>query len=203
MSGDNQNKKVQRNAVPASTCRTNRGRQGFTLVELLIASVVFSVVFGSAISALVWSVRWQKYNMSHQQLISQSSYAVEYMARAVRMAQKDDGTCTGVNGKNYLVSNANKKIGFRRYDGSCQSFYWDNASNQLMDYIDTNPSALPLTSDDYKITNLQFIVLGDNLLGDNKQPKVTILMEIQDKNLPDKPKIKIQTTVSQRNLDMQ
>ena len=181
----------------------NKYRKGFTLVELLIAGVVFSIVFGSAMGILVWSMKWQKYNMSHQQLLNQSSYTIEYMARALRMAQKDDGSC-GFNDQNYNLSSigtgTNNKITFMDYAGNCKEFYWDTVANQIKvtklgSFMDE-----PLTSGDYEVTKLEFVVAGD---GDpDKQPRVTILMEIQDKNLPDKPKVKVQTTVSQRNLDL-
>lgn len=191
MNGDNQNKKMQKN--------------GFTLVELLVTAVVFSIVFGSAVGILVWSIKWQKYNMSHQQLLSQSSYAIEYMARALRMAQTDDGVC-GFNEQNYNVSDwgteTNNKIEFKDYAENCKAFYWDTNTNQIQAQIALGDGfSGALTSDDYEVLNLKFISQGD-AAGDSTQPRVTILMEIRDKNLPNKPKIKVQTTVSQRNLDL-
>lgn len=84
------------------------------------------------------------------------------------------------------------------YNGTCKEF-WDTNTSQIQAGGIAGSSG-PLTSDDYEIVDLEFAVSGDG--ADSSQPKVTILMEIQDKNLPDKPRIKIQTTVSQRNLDL-
>ena len=61
-------------------------------------------------------------------------------------------------------------------------------------------SDIPLTSDDFNLSSLQFSVSGD-IPGDNVQPKVTIYMEIEAKGLGQQPRIEIRTTVSQRNLD--
>lgn len=182
-------------------------KKGFTLVEMLITAVVFSIIFGAAVATFASAAKIQKYNLSQQQLLDQGSYAMEYMARALRMAQKDDnstlnGACAGL-GQNYKISNSGKRIDFVNYNGVCQHFLWDSnsGSSQIRVGGSVFNSDTPLTSDKYAINNLSFIVNGDSL-GDTLQPRVTIFMNMQDNRLPqDKPKIKLQTTVSQRNLD--
>jgi len=62
-------------------------------------------------------------------------------------------------------------------------------------------SDVPLISDDFEIIDLIFAKKGDSA-GDNKQPLVTITMELREKKLPQTPHILIQTTISQRNLDI-
>lgn len=169
------------------------GSKGFTLVEMLIVVLIFSIVIGAAVGVFVSAIKIQKYNLTYQQLLNQVSYAMEYMSRAVRMAAKDDGTC-GFSGENYKVSDGNRKIEFRNYKGECQEFYWDTDTNQLV-------SSSALTSDDFEITSLNFIVVGASD-SDNIQPRVTISMQVQGKGSGYQPKVNIQTTISQRNLDI-
>lgn len=178
----------------------DKKNKGFTIVELLVTSVIFALVFGSAIGIFVQAIRLQKYNLSHQELLNQTSYAVEYISRALRMAQRDDGTC-GFAGQNYNITDSGARISFRNKNGVCQSFYWHRTNSQLYVSGGGFSSDLPLTSDSYELVDLRFIKYGDSS-GDNLQPRATFFMKIRDKNLKDKPQVIIQTTVSQRNLDI-
>lgn len=174
-------------------------------MELMIAAVVFSIVFGAATGVLVLSIRYQKYNIAHHRLISEVSYAVEYMARSLRMAQVNPGLvgdyCPN-NGQSYKALASD--IAFVNYSGKCQKFYMDSISNQLMvaggDFC---CEAFPLISDDFELLHIQFIVLGDDVGdSDGLQPRVTVFMTLREKKMKDKPIITIQTTISQRNLDL-
>jgi len=166
--------------------------KGFTLIEMLIATLIFSIVIGAAIGVFVSAIRFQKYNLTHQQILSQSSYAMEYMDRAIRMAKKDEIGC--IDGSNYLE--ATNSIKFVTYHNQCWRFFVQNG--QLK--IDKDGVVYDLTSDDFRVIDFNVNVTGDSL-GDNLQPKVTILIEIEGDGLAPQPKIKIQTTISQRNLD--
>jgi len=173
---------------------------GFTLIEMLVAALIFSIAIGSIMGVFVSAIKLQKYNLVHQQLLSQVSYAMEYMERTIRMAVKDDNTC-GFAGQNYKASDGNRKIEFKNYKGECQEFFLDVNDNQLKAYNRTDfDSALALTSDDFEVTNFSINVIGDSL--DNLQPMVTLFMEIKAKGSGQQPEITIQTTVSQRNLDL-
>ena len=94
---------------------TKKSGAGFSMVELLITGFVFSVIFGVATSTFVNAIRVQKYNMAHQQLLDQTSYAIEYMARALRMAKTDNGDCEVANRVNYKVFANGRGIRFRNY----------------------------------------------------------------------------------------
>ena len=172
--------------------------KGFSIIELLVVVLIFSIVIGAAVGVFVSAVKIQKYNLSHQQLLNQTSYSMEYMERAIRMAITDDGTC-GFPGQNYRVTDGGRKIEFRNYRGECQDFYL--SGNQLTFFnSDIHTTSLPLTSDDFTVTFLRFNIEGDG--ADTDQPKVTIIMEIEGEIMGPDPKMRIQTTVSQRNLDM-
>lgn len=188
-----------------------KNNKGFSLIELLVVVVIFTIIMGSVIGVFVSAVKIQKYNLSHQQLLNQVSYAMEYMERAIRMAVKDDGTC-GFANQNYRVTSpagSNTKIEFRRYmrmqGGNpvyeCQEFYLDtNLLTSKNDDIYSTP--LPMISDEYKVTFLKFNVIGEDDPPDTDQPRITIVMEIEGEILGPDPKMRLQTTVSQRNLDM-
>jgi len=171
--------------------------KGFTLVEMLVTALIFSIVMGAAMGVFVSAIKLQRYNLTHQQLLNQASYAMEYMDRAIRMAVRDDGTC-GFSGKNYNYTASS--IQFQTYDGACQAFSLNSDSIKATKTGANGYNNVDLTSDDFEVTSFTFQVSGDGI--DNDQPKVTIFLEIKGKGLGQQPKIKIQTTVSQRNLDL-
>jgi prepilin-type N-terminal cleavage/methylation domain-containing protein len=176
--------------------------KGFSLIEMLVVVLIFTIVMGAAIGVFTTALKLQKYNLAYQQLLSQVSYAMEYMDRSIRMAVKDDGTHSCLSaGDNYNNSpGSSSSITFLDYRDRCQTFYLNlNRVRSTNTGISGN-AVLDLTSSDFTVTVLRFVISGD-IAG--SQPKVTIVMEIQANTtvLP-KPKIKIQTTVSQRNLNL-
>jgi len=174
--------------------------KGFTLVEMMVSMLIFSIIVGVVTGLFVSAIRLQKYNLAYQQLLNQTSYAMEYMARAIRMARKDDGTC-GFSGKNYQWTD--NSIEFQTYDGECQTFYLD-LGNGLIKATKTGENGyndIPLTSDNFRVKSLNFKVSGDDP-GDGFQPRVTIFIEIEGRGRSPQPRIEIQTTISQRNFDI-
>lgn len=172
--------------------------KGLTLIELLVTTLIFSIVIGAATGVFVSAIKLQRYNLAHQQLLSQVSYAIEYMDRAIRMTIKDDGFC-GFAGQSYNYTASS--IQFQTYDGVCQTFSLDSGSIKATKTGANGYINIDLTSDDFEITSFNFQVSGDNP-GDYTQPRVTFSMDIKGKGSGKQPGIKIQTTVSQRNLDL-
>ena len=70
----------------------NKLNRGFTLIEMMITVLIFSVIVAAVIGVFVSAIRIQRYNLTYQQLLDQTSYAMEYMSRAIRMAVKEDHT---------------------------------------------------------------------------------------------------------------
>ena len=173
-------------------------KNGFTLVEMMVTVIIFSIIAGVAIGVFVSAIQFQRYSLTRQQLLDQTSYAMEYMSRAIRMAKKDDGTC-GFSGKNYNYTASS--IQFQTYGGVCQTFSLDSSSIKATKTGVNGYNNIDLTSDDFEIIPFSFQVLGDNP-GDNIQPKVMIFLEIKAKGSGQQPAMKIQTTISQRNLDL-
>jgi len=187
-------------------CLNVKMNKGFTLIELLVTALIFSIVIGAAMGVFVSAIKLQRYNLVHYQLLNQTSYAVEYMSRMIRMARKDDdGSCIGL-GKNFeerLVPGSGGIVGlmFENYDGVCKSFFLKNG--QLMDYDEERggwfgDKILPLTSESLEVTDFNYIISDS----DPGQPRVTVFLDIKAKGSGQQPGIKIQTIISQRNLDI-
>mgnify|MGYP001589286040 CR=1 FL=1 len=203
-----------------------RGKsKGFTLIELIVVMTVFLLVIGTAIGIFISIIQHQKRILSEQELLNQTSYVVEYMSKALRMAKTAvDDNCIS-SGYIYLLTQP--KSGFytsikflNQSDTNalgnpvCQEFYLDDtALKEKKDWIPLG--GIPLTSEKLHINSIKFGINGGNGCygafpcvngaseNDNppQQPRVTIILDIQAE--AGQPAIKIQTTVSQRNLNAQ
>ncbi len=180
--------------------------KGLTLIELLVATTMLSLVMAAVVVIFTAGIRGQIRNLASQELSDQTSYVVEYMSRALRMAKKDDGTCIGNATLNYIKTHSDNGIKFLNYENECQEFYWATTTDtsKLVEVIDGG-SAVDLTSDELEI--ISFEIGSDDSWddGDSLQPRVTMLFDIKSKasgvKASQEPEIIIQVTVSQRNLD--
>jgi type II secretory pathway component PulJ len=178
---------------------------GYTLIEILVAVALFFIIAAGPTSFFIFSLRGQTRALASREIVDNSSYSLEYISRALRMAKKDlTGNCIGI-GTNYENPGGNiSTIRLLNYHDICQEFSLVDGRLQERKSIDetyTNfEGFLPLTSDDLEVTSLKFQLSG---LGqdDDLQPRITMLLELIKKSQPES-KIITQTTVSQRNLDV-
>lgn len=172
--------------------------KAFTLIELLVSIVIFIIIITIVGDIFVSASKAQTMNLEANDLLSQGNYAMEYMSRAIRMAQKDvSGNCI-CSDCNYQT--VGQGISFMNYEGKCQSFFLQNG--QLMELKDG--STLPLTSKNVEIIYFNIAPQDSWSQGDSKQPRVTfaLAMETKESFRSEKFKVQFQTTLSQRNLDI-
>lgn len=181
----------------------NKNGAGLTLIEMMVVGTIFCLIIATVLGIFSSAIRAQRFSLASQQLIDQTSYVMEYMSRFLRMAKKelDAGgptACLSANGLNYEKTYGDSGLKFKNYKGECQEFYLDT-DRRLYQTIDT--IRLPLTSEKFNVKNLRFSVSGQTQ-ADNVQPKVTIFLEVEGKGNSPQPKIRIQTTTSQRDIDV-
>ena len=90
--------------------------KGYTLIEILISMVIFSLISGAAFGIFSSTIEIQKYSLESQQLLGQTSYVVEYMSRAFRMAKRaEDSACIDVDSNYENPGNNDTTIKFLTY----------------------------------------------------------------------------------------
>ncbi|MDP4007155.1 MAG: prepilin-type N-terminal cleavage/methylation domain-containing protein [bacterium] len=176
-------------------------QKGFTIPELLVAMFMFSLIIGGAVNLLLAGIAAQRSSLATEELLDQTSFMMEYMTRVLRQAQKDLGaTCLSVPGLNYEITHDGEGIMFINGNSQCQEFLLQGA--RIQESIPPAPPAF-LTSDNLLVTSLQFVLEGESQ-DDDFQPKVTfsIAIEGQGSKPEARPKAKLQTTISQRKVDV-
>jgi len=97
-------------------------QRGISLIEMLAAVTVFVITVGAISGIFISAIRNQRRILATQELLDQTSYVLEYMGRALRMAKRDsNGTCISL-GKNYENPSGISSIRFLNYDDKCQEY---------------------------------------------------------------------------------
>jgi len=182
-------------------------KEGFTLIEMLVAMAVFSTVMVIITGIFITGIRQQRMALDHQIVLDQTSYALEYMSRALRFAKKEMSapTCLSQNGLNVEKTRGGSGIKFINHlqNDDCQEFFLENSQIKYRRKIgQAEENTLPLTSVKLEVTSLKFDLAGE-WQTDDLQPRITIFSEIKSAGANGQSqKIKIQTSISQRNLDV-
>lgn len=214
---------MKQDQVPLTSFpRLGSGQAGMTLIEIVVAIAVFFIIVAAAVGIFSSSVKIQKRALATQELLDQTSYVMEYMSRALRMATKelnctnplDPATCDPSNppyclmnkgyGWNYETNPPDyNKIKFINHlqDNDCQEFFLDTTNHRIK--YKTSEGEFYLTSSNLQVESLQFALFGESQ-GDipPRQPQVTMFLKIKGRGLTSRPELRIQTTISQRNLDI-
>lgn len=186
-------------------CLNIKTNRAFTLVELLVTMAVLAIVIGIISGIFISGIQQQRRALISQFLLDQTSFALEYMSRALRMAKKELSApaCLSQNGLNYQITHAGSGLKFINHlqADECQEFFLE--AGQLKYWRQSTGETFPLTSNRIEITQLLFNLTGESQ-ADNLQPAVTIFLNVKGREITaEELAIKIQTTISQRTLDAQ
>jgi len=191
-------------------------QKGYTLIEILVAVGIFTILIAAPTGFFVGSLRGQLKTLASQKLLDNTSYTLEYISRSLRMAKKELSAdpltaClleggTILYGHNYQITRGGNGLKFINYKNECQEFFLDENDHRLKE-SKNGAAPVALTAEDLEITSLtglKFKLSGESQ-ADTDQPRVTLFLKIKGARgqKPElQPEIKIQTTISQRNLDV-
>lgn len=155
------------------TLNAKRCPRGFTIIEMIVAVAIFSVVMVFSVGALLSIIDANKQAQSAKTVINNLNYALETMVRNIRVGSNYDAdpVTSGLQGGKSSV------ITFKDQRGS-QVTYRLTDSKIFRDVKDSYGNALPtfgLTSPDVTIDRLDFYVNGVSS-GSVDQPNVLILV---------------------------
>lgn len=163
-------------------------RNGFTLIELIVAFFVFSVLAVLAGGSFVAALNMQRRALNIKRVEENGRFILEMMARELRVANPintGNSSCPGSSALNF-----------------------QHPVNGLVDYSllgteirrTVSGGYSIISNPDVEVTRLNFCVSG-NSAGDDRQPRVTIILGLKTPGSgSDAATLDLQTTVSQRGL---
>lgn len=153
-------------------------KDGFTLIELMVAMSLFVIVVGIASGTFVRSLRTQRQVVSLMAANDNASFALERMVREIR---------TGT-----AFSSAGDRLSFTNDEGEAVSY--DIAEGAV------RRNGQPLTASTVLATHLAFSLSGAEV-GDGQSTRVTIFLGVSARGRMESFVTRLQTTVSARVLD--
>jgi len=213
-------------------------KKGFTIIELVVVMAVFLFIVGTAMAIFISIIRHERQIASRQELLNQTSYALEYMSKALRMAGKSTDETASCIPEGYVYQlgqdttggkyTSIKFINNSDFDqehqrGICQQFCIQliNSADRSQGYVLKevrnaeqsasdcgSKEAVNVTSAKLVVNSLGFVLNGNPAnsyapLEEDVfyQPRVTVFMDVKAYGDENQPSIKLQTTVSERDLN--
>ena len=179
--------------------------KGFTLIELMVATSIFSMVMLASLGALFTLLGASKNSRATHTAMDNVNFALESMTRSIRMGSKYYCTEAGYSPPTNLVNGKNCSGG-----GTAISFLPQGADPKPVSYklIYNNnnvytierckeESCVQVVSDAVNVKELGFYVAGAE--NEAEQPRVFIKLEGEVKVKEETIPFFIQTFISQRN----
>lgn len=185
-------------------------KKGFTLIEVMVAVSIFTMVMLVATGAVFSIVEANKKTHSLKSVMTNLDFALESMTRNIRVGTgyvcmdssgSHRGDCFDGDVGLHLTSN----IAAGLNQGNMHLEYTfkkdENGVGRIYrQFLEQDTSPIPITAQEINITDMKFFVTG-SLQDDYKQPKVVIILRGYAGTGETQSSFNIQTTVSQRSID--
>jgi len=175
-----------------------RVEAGFSLIEVLISVVLFSMIILSATEIFKLVIDGQRSALASQNVQESLKYFFEVMDKEMRMAHKNNGICSGIEDDQIFAVTANSYgdvLRFKNRYGECIEYALALDGENQRFKITRGVNSAYISPSKIRVNNLHFIL--NNTAG--TQPMVTVnfqawaLDEAQFKS-----EMKIQTTITSR-----
>lgn len=202
--------------------------RGFSLIELMVSLGVFAIVITISVGSLLALVAQSQKTQASQNTMTNVAFAIDSVTREIRTgydyvcdrfnntgvanafddqeALTDlDDCANGYTGEDEKNTGVSFKEGGESITGSSAqriAFWFDLRESQRTLYRRVgNGAAERILSDNVEVIDGEFIVNGTTQ-GDGRQPTVTMYLEARDVTNPDAQPMVLQTTITQRILDL-
>jgi len=176
----------------ASGWQFSNHRSGLTLIEILVAMAIFATASGIIIDLTLNMMKAEEIAASNQIALDNARFIMQRIAKAIRVS-----VIKTPSGDNLTILKLDHpRRGIVEYTFS---------SGRIIEELgyDSNTDSF-LDSSNVVIQNFSFDIKGADSGIDDLQPQVTLVMKVKPPKVKNKdlPSINIQTTLSQRCLDI-
>ena len=188
--------------------RKKQGSKGFTLVEMIVAVGLFSVVMLVSVGALLSLVSASRKTQALHAVMNNLNIALDSIVRSVRM-----GSNYHCGGGSYTTTqdcqSGDILLAFESFGGDSSDpqdqwvYYYDSATKRIYKSEDSGTNSFAITAPSVTIDSLTFYVVGTEI-GNTTQPKVVISIKgtAGASQVKTRSEFHIQATAVQRVLDL-
>ena len=174
-------------------------KKGFTLIEMMVAVALFSIVMTISVGSLLSLVDANRKAQSLKSVMNNLNFALENMSRTMRVGTNYD--CGSVGSPLDCAVSGSNRINFEDSSGINVVYRYNSGSQGIERSVDSEPF-LSITAPEVRIEDLRFYVTGASSF-DNFQPKVVMTIRgFAGVNEKVKTNFNLQTAISQRVLDL-
>lgn len=189
---------------------SNFQKQGFTLIEMLVAVGLFSILFAIAAGGFVSALRAQRQAADLIAAESNIGLAIEQMAREIRtgylFCHNLDGTlntaCNFIKAKvlpNHLTYDEFQNLEYYNANGEKVDYSLSNGTLMRADSAEESGLPQAITATNVNVTSLTFTVFENSQPGAGWNPRIVIDITIAPKDQEVSwDALHLQTTVSAR-----
>jgi len=152
------------------------GQKGFTIIEAVVSTAVFTFAIASALGVYMATVRLDSKSRSERSVQQNARFIMDYISKEIRNGTID---YSGTNDQDTLtiVNQLNQQ----------EIFDWGGSNNPNISITKAGLGTTNLNSSDVRVTRLRFFLFPTtdpfNLANDSHvQPHVTVVMTIQSTN---------------------
>lgn len=168
--------------------------RGFTLVEMIVAIFIFSIVMVVAVGALVSVVEANRKAQGVKSVMNNLNFALDSMTRAIRVGT--DYSCATTN----CDSEGSSSFSFMSTDGEEVTYTFNSTDARIERTIGTGSPA-SLTAPEVTVQELRFYLTGESP-SDSTQPRVLIVAKgLAGPTGKTQTEFSLETMVTQRILD--
>ena len=191
-----------------------RTKRGFTLVEMIVAVGLFSLVMLVSVGALLSLTGANRKAQALQSVMNNLNIALDGMVRSIRMGSDyhcGAGVFIGTGNLDDCSSNGGTRFVFKPFDEDPNQWVYSYDSGRIYKSVEFGANPVPLTSPEVTINGMKFYVQGTTPGCDTSSPSCTpvqpkVVITVQGvagaANLKTKTTFSIQATAVQRLLDL-
>jgi prepilin-type N-terminal cleavage/methylation domain-containing protein len=167
--------------------KNNKNEKGFTIVEVLVTSLIFSIIAMAVSAIFIQIITLQRRSLAVQKIQDNSLLALEEMSRDIRVSKISNQESPNCTATTITMTHPIKgEVSYRVSSGIVQRSV---AGGSFAD----------ISNSDVNFTRMNFCISG-SLVNDKKSPRVTIVTSVQNKTGKEISQIDLQTTVTSRSV---
>lgn len=166
---------------------TKINEKGFTIVEVLVTSLIFSIIAISITTIFIQIINLERRAFSVQKIQDNALLVLEEMSRDLRVSRISNQDSPGCTATTISLNHPLKGTVIYQTSGG------------IVQRSINGGSFIDISSSNVNFTRMNFCILG-SLTTDNQSPRVTIVNSIQNRTGKEILQIDIQTTVTSRDV---